>query len=70
MCELHHFSDSCLEGCGQCPFLHLVNEKDKAYCSFVIGKARVALMKQLTVPGLELAAATISAKISEAFLEG
>ena len=65
MRELHHFSDASLEGYGQCSFLRLVNEKDQAYCSFVIGKARVAPLKQLTVPRLELAAATVSAKMSE-----
>ena len=64
-CELHHFSDASLEGYGQCSFLRLVNEEDRAHCSFVIGKARVAPIKQFTVPRLELAAATVSAKMSE-----
>jgi len=65
VCELHHFSDASLEVYGQCSFLCLVNEKDQACCSFVIGKARVAPLKQLTVPRLELATATVSAKMSE-----
>jgi len=39
--------------------------EDKVHCSLVIGKSRVAPLKQTTVPRLELAAATVSAKTSE-----
>ena len=63
--ELHHFSDASVKGYGQCSYLRLINEEDKAYCSLVIGKSRVALLKQITVPRLELAAATVSANMSE-----
>lgn len=63
--ELHHFSDASVEGYGQCSYLRLINVEDKAYCSLVIGKSRVAPLKQITVPRLELAAATVSANVSE-----
>ena len=62
--ELHHFSDASLQGYGQCSYLRLVNTEDRVHCSLVIGKARVVPLKQLTVPRLELAAATVSAKVS------
>ena len=55
----------CVEGYGQCSYLRLINVEDKAYCSLVIGKSRVAPLKQITVPRLELAAATVSANVSE-----
>ena len=58
------FSDASLEGYGHCSYLRLIDEEDKAHCSFVIGNARVAPLKQITVSRLELAAATISAKMS------
>ena len=62
--ELHHFSDASLKGYGQCSYIRLVNEEDKVHCSFVIGKARVTPLKQVTIPRLELTAATISARMS------
>ena len=40
--ELHHFSDASLKGYGQCIYLRLTNQVGKIYCSFVVGKARVA----------------------------
>ena len=63
--ELHHFSDASVKGYGQCSYLRLINEEDKAYCSLVIRKSIVAPLKQITVPRLELAAATVSASMSE-----
>ena len=59
------FSDASEEGYGQCTNLRLVNESDEAHCSFVIGKARVTPLKQVTIPRLELTAATMSARMSE-----
>ncbi len=63
--ELHHFSDASLEGYGQCSYIRLVNEDDKVHCSFVVGKARVTPLKQVTISRLELTVATISARMSK-----
>ena len=63
--ELHHFSDASQYGYGQSSYLRLVSECGKVSCSFVIGKARVVPLKKLTIPRLELTAATVSAKMSE-----
>ncbi|XP_038055409.1 uncharacterized protein LOC119727556 [Patiria miniata] len=63
--ELHHFSDASQDGYGQCSYLRLVDENNKAHCSFVVGKSRVAPLKLVTIPRLELAAATVSATVSE-----
>ena len=65
--ELHHFSDASQEGYGQCSYVRFVNEDNKAHCAFVIGKSRVTPLRQVTIPRLELAAATVSARVS-AFL--
>lgn len=62
--ELHHFSDASTQGYGQCSYLRLKNEKGQFHCSFVMGKARVAPLKPVTVPRLELTAALVSVKTS------
>ncbi|XP_070212738.1 uncharacterized protein [Littorina saxatilis] len=66
--QLHHFSDASTRGYGQCSYLRLKDENDKVHCSLVMAKGRVAPLKQVTVPRLELQAATLSAKMSS-FLE-
>ena len=53
-CEIHVFSDASLHCNGSCCYLRLINCKDKIHCSFVIGKARVAPIKAVSIPRLEL----------------
>lgn len=65
--ELHHFSDASYDGYGQCSYLRLINDQDEVSCSLVVAKSRVTPLKLVTIPRLELTAATISAKMS-AFL--
>ena len=62
---LHHFSDASIQGYGQCSFLRMVNAEGKVHCSFVMGKSRVAPIKSITVPRLELTAAVLSVRMSE-----
>ena len=63
--EAHYFSDTLKEGYGQCTYIRLINKQDKVHCSFVVGKGRVTPLQQATIPRLEFAAATISAKMSD-----
>ena len=63
--EMHYFSDASEEGYSQCSYLRLINEHDQVHCSFVVGKTRVIPLKHKTIPRLELAAATTSARMSE-----
>ena len=62
--ELHHFSDACQTGYGQCSYLRLIDESANVACSLVFAKSRVAPVKPVTIPRLELTAATTSVKIS------
>ncbi|KAK2887882.1 hypothetical protein Q8A73_019330 [Channa argus] len=66
--ELHHFSDASSLGYGQCSYIRVVSE-DKVHCFLVIGKARVAPTKVVTIPRLELTAAVVSAVISSMLKE-
>ena len=62
--ELHHFSDASSTGYGQCSYLRIVDVDNKVDCSLVFGKAKVAPLKVVTIPRLELAAAVISITVS------
>ena len=61
--ELHHFSDASNKGYGQCSYLRLTDEQGKIHCSFVVGKSRVAPLKPVTIPRLELTAAVVSVRV-------
>ena len=62
--QLHHFSDASTIGYGQCSFIRLVNKKGDIHVSLVCAKARVAPVKQVTIPRLELTAAVLATKVS------
>lgn len=62
--EIHHFSDASTEGYGQCSYLRLVDNKEHVHCSLLMSKSKVAPVKFVTIPRLELAAAVVSVKIS------
>ena len=62
---LHHFSDASEEVYGQVSYLRLVNTENKIHCVVVMGKSRVAPGKRVSIPRLELTAATLSVKMSK-----
>ena len=64
--QLHTMSDASTIGYGQCSYLRLVDEHGAIHVSFLMGKARIAPKKTVSIPRLELAAATVSAKMTDA----
>jgi hypothetical protein len=62
--ELHHFSDASTTGYGQCSYIRLVNSEQEVHCAFIMGKSRVAPLKHITIPRLELSAALVAVKVS------
>ena len=62
-CQIHNFSDASSIGYGHVSYLRQVDDQGKIHCAFLMGKARVAPLKPITIPRLELTAATTSAKL-------
>ena len=64
----HCFSDAAEIGYGQVSYLCSVNNEGKIHVSLVAAKSHVTALKPVTMPRLELAAATVSAKMSAMLL--
>jgi hypothetical protein len=63
--EIHTFSDASSTGYGAVAYLRVRDNEDNIHCSFLLGKARLAPIKTVTIPRLELAAATVSIRLAE-----
>ncbi|XP_063405949.1 uncharacterized protein LOC134689913 [Mytilus trossulus] len=63
--QLHIFSDGSELGYGACAYLWVVDENDRTTCSLMMGKARLAPMKQVSIPRLELSGAVTACRLYE-----
>lgn len=63
-CQLHHFADASEIGYGTVSYIRMCNSQGDVHCSFVFGKSHVAPLKTITIPRLELTAATLSVKVN------
>lgn len=48
--QLHHFADASENGYGTVSYLRLTNKDGRIHCAFMMGKSRVAPLKQTTIP--------------------
>ena len=64
-CSLHHFTDASESGYGIVTYIRTVNEEGTIYCNLGMAKSRVAPLKFVSIPRLELTAAAIGAKIAK-----
>ena len=62
--QMHHFSDASSTGYGQCSYLRMTNNEGKVHCTLVMAKSRIAPLKAITIPRLELTAAVVSINVS------
>ena len=64
-CQLHVFGDASENAFGVVAYLRFELEDGTVHCSFVTSKARVAPIKQLSIPRLELQAAVMAIRVAE-----
>ena len=67
--QLHCFSDASEEGYGAVSYLRMADSQGNIACSILLGKARVAPLKMVTMPRLELTAATVAVKLHKQIKE-
>ncbi|KAL7834746.1 hypothetical protein SRHO_G00289930 [Serrasalmus rhombeus] len=63
--QLHHFSDASEYGYGTATYLRMENKENQVSLAFILGKARVAHLKQTTIPRLELTVAVLAARLDK-----
>lgn len=62
--QLHHFADAGQDGYGTVSYIRQQSE-DGVHVAFVIGKTRVAPLKQMTIPRMELTAAVLAVRVGK-----
>lgn len=66
--QLHVFADASVTGIGVACYLRMCFDNEYFAVSFLLGKSRVAPVKMMTIPRLELCAALVAARLAK-FLE-
>ena len=61
--EMHVFCDANMDGYGAVAYMGYKSE-NKIHCSFLMGKSRIKPLKAITIPRMELAAATVAIKMA------
>ncbi|XP_043958763.1 uncharacterized protein LOC122823332 [Gambusia affinis] len=61
--QLHHFADASEKGYGVVTYLLLQNSFSQMHSSFIMGKSRVAPLKSVTIPRMELTAAVLAVRM-------
>ena len=61
--ELHIFCDASGTAFGAVAYLRVQDQSGNVHCSFVLGKSRLAPLKTVTIPRLELSAAVVGVNL-------
>ena len=67
--ELHNVEDALHIACGAVSYLRMMDVEDKIHCTFLTGKSRLAHLKLMTVPRLELFAAVLAVQLDNSVRE-
>ena len=62
--QLHLFSDATRQDYSAAAYFRLKDVEGRVHCSFIMGKARLAPIREISIPSFELTAAVISVKLS------
>lgn len=62
--EMHGFSDASEKAYGAAVYIRVVTSSGKIYCNLLCGKSRVAPVKQISLPRLELCGALLLANLT------
>ena len=63
--QLHHFADASRIAYGTVSYIRLTNYEGKVHCAFLFGKSRLAHVKPMTIPRLELCAAVVAVQVDQ-----
>ena len=66
--ELHLFTDGSQRGYGVAAYIRLTNMKGRVHISLLVGKSRVAPTKSISIPKMELTAATVGVNVAQHLL--
>ena len=63
--DVHIFSDASTVGYGACAYLRIINEDSTVSISLLLGKSRLAPIKEVSIPRLELSGAVVACRLKE-----
>ncbi|XP_066270881.1 uncharacterized protein [Branchiostoma lanceolatum] len=61
--QLHHIADASESGYGTASYIRMENQDGRVHCALLMGKARVAPLKKVTILRLELNAAVVAVRV-------
>lgn len=67
--QMHHFCDASDIGYGTVSYLRLTSNSNRVHVTFLMGKARVAPLKLMTTPRMELTAAVLAVRMDRMLSE-
>ena len=67
--QLHHFCDASLSAYGVCTYVRCTNKSGRILVNLLLSKCKVAPIKPLTIPRLELQGAVLAAHVDKVLLQ-
>lgn len=69
LAQLHHFSDASERGFGASTYLRMTDENEETHCALLMAKSKLAPLKAMTIPRLELSAAVLAVQLDKTIRE-